>query len=193
MVCKIYTLASDTYLNLWLNTLGYTTHILPEAYLPHEPLAKEHPQDFLYRTASEKIKVLTSKAPIDSLLMTTVKIVTCGQRILRMPQTLEEARYMMCLLSGRRHQILTLISLKYHDTVKHRKVLTRVSFKRLSHQEIENYLQAETWRGHVGGYDVLGRAASFIKSMNGAMGGIWGVPIYDLSSLLGGLQSESKR
>lgn len=176
-----------------MNTLGYTSHPLSETYPAFKPLTKEHPRDFMYRISCEKMRRLTSKAPSDSLLITATKIVACGRRILTPPESLEEARSMISLLSGRRHQVLTLISLKYQETLKHREVLTRISFKRLSPQEIEDYLQGEAWRYHAGGYDILGRAASFIKAMNGSIGGIWGVPVYELTSLLGGFQNELRR
>lgn len=193
MAIKIYTLASDALLNSWLNNLGYNSFALSGTYSSLKSLAKEHPYDFAYRISSEKMKVLMSEAPINSLLNTTVKVVACGRRILSIPENLHEARQILSLLSGRRHQVLTIISLKHQDTLKQREVLTRVSFKRLSQEEIEDYLQTEAWCDQIGGYDILGRAASFVKAINGAVGSLWGVPAYELTSLLAGLKNDQRR
>jgi septum formation protein len=184
---KIHTLASDTILNVWLNNLGYDSLALSATYLPLKPLAKERPVDFAYRISFEKMKVLTTGAPTDSFLITTVKSVACGRRVLGIPETLEEARQMLSLLSGRRHQVLTVLSVKHQNILRQRLAMVRVSFKKLSQKEIENYLQTLAWCDHAGGYDALGKAAPFIKAINGSIGALWGVPTYELTALLGSL------
>lgn len=192
MAFEIYTLTSDSLLNSWLNNLGYSSFSLPDTYPSLKPHAKERPCEFAYRLSCEKMKVLISNAPLDSLLISTVKVITCGRRILTIPENRAEARKMLVLLSGRRHQSFMILSVYHQGTVRHRDVLTRVSFKRLSHQEIEDYLHTTAWCDHAGGYDILGRGATFIKAINGSIGGVWGIPAYELASLLEGVKNGSR-
>ncbi len=191
MALKVYTLTSDSLLNSWLNNLGYSSFSLPEALPSLKPYEKEKPCEFACRLSSEKMKILISNAPSKSLLVSTVKIITCGRRILTVPETREEARKMLVLLSGRRHQSFMILSVYHQGRVRQREILTRLSFKRLTPQEIETYLDALGWEGHVGGYDILGRGATFIKAMNGSIGGVWGIPAYELASLLEGVKDGS--
>ena len=65
-------------------------------------------------------------------------------------------------------------------------VETRVRFKRLSRQELENYLASGEWRGKAGGYAVQGLAATFVVKLVGSYTNVVGLPLYETVGLLAG-------
>jgi septum formation protein len=64
---------------------------------------------------------------------------------------------------------------------------TRLHFKRLTQQEIEDYVLSDEWRGKAGGYGVQGRAGGFVLSLSGSYTGVVGLPLYETLALLDGL------
>jgi septum formation protein len=114
-------------------------------------------------------------------------VVGCGRRILPKAETPEQARYCLEMLSGRRHHVYGGIALiapqgrlltKLCDTV--------ISFKRLTPQDIEDYIQSGEWDGKAGGYGVQGYAGAFVKFMRGSYSNVVGLSIYDTLNLLKG-------
>ena len=65
--------------------------------------------------------------------------------------------------------------------------MTAVVFKTLSRAEIEDYLAAEEWRGKAGGYGVQGRAAAFVRRLNGSYSNVVGLPLFEVAQALKGM------
>jgi septum formation protein len=68
-----------------------------------------------------------------------------------------------------------------------RLVESRVTFKRLAHQEVEGYVASGEWKGKAGGYAIQGIAGSFVSEITGSYSAIVGLPLYESVSLLEGL------
>ena len=66
-------------------------------------------------------------------------------------------------------------------------VESRVTFKRLSHTEMEAYIASGEWRGKAGGYAIQGFAAAFISEVSGSYSAIVGLPLHETAALLEGL------
>jgi septum formation protein len=66
-------------------------------------------------------------------------------------------------------------------------VETRVQFKRLSHSEIDRYLDAGEGLGKAGGYAIQGRAGAFVIELHGSYSGVVGLPLHETACLLEGL------
>jgi septum formation protein len=64
--------------------------------------------------------------------------------------------------------------------------VTRVTFKRLSDDEIAAYISSGEWRGKAGGYAIQGRAAAFVPFVNGSYSNIVGLPLFETVQLLKG-------
>jgi septum formation protein len=67
-----------------------------------------------------------------------------------------------------------------------RRVTTIVSFKRLTGDEIEDYIASGEWRGKAGGYAIQGLAGAFVTSVNGSYFNVVGLPLYETLGLLRG-------
>ena len=125
---------------------------------------------------------------MDAFILSADTVVACGRRILPKAETREEAEACLNRLSGRTHDVLTAVAVTAPDGREaSRLVESRVTFKRLSHQEVEGYLASGDWRGKAGGYAVQGQAGAFVTELSGSYSAVVGLPLYETASLLEGL------
>jgi septum formation protein len=114
-------------------------------------------------------------------------VVACGRRILPQPANEQEARLCLELLSGRRHRVFGGVAVvSPAGKIARRRVETAVLFKRLSPEEIVDYLACGEWRGKAGGYAIQGLAGRFVKSVIGSYANVVGLPLYETVALLAG-------
>ena len=70
------------------------------------------------------------------------------------------------------------------NSIKIKKVITKVTFKRLNDKEIEEYLSNDEWKDKAGGYAIQGYAEKFIKRINGSYSNVIGLPLFETYNLL---------
>lgn len=160
-------------------------HIIP-ADIDETPLPKELPRDLVARLSKEKARAIKAvhKGCIVLAADTTVAV---GRRILEKAGNEEEERRFLALLSGRRHRVISGITVIAPDGKEQtRSVETIVQFKRLTKQEIEDYIASDEWKGKAGGYGIQGYADSFVKFMRGSYSNVVGLPLYDTMRMLEG-------
>jgi septum formation protein len=103
-------------------------------------------------------------------------------------ETENEARACLSRLSGRSHDVLTGVAVRAPDgRLASRLVESRVTFKRLSDEEVNAYIASTEWLGKAGGYAIQGMAGAFITSMSGSYSAIVGLPLFETAALLEGL------
>jgi septum formation protein len=114
--------------------------------------------------------------------------VVVDSEILGKPQDESEARWMLRLLSGRWHDVLTGVALVRVGNDNARAVAqerTQVRFAAMSDEEIDWYVQSGETMDKAGAYAVQGRAALFIEEIRGDYWNIVGLPVrlvYKLAS-----------
>ncbi len=112
-------------------------------------------------------------------------MVACGRRILPKAEDEQTARDCLALLSGRRHRVITGISLVRADGSQLTKsVTTTVGFKVLSHEDIERYIASGEWHGKAGGYAVQGLAATYVRFIQGSYSSVVGLPLFEVGGWL---------
>ena len=114
-------------------------------------------------------------------------VVACGRRVLPKPDDEVAARACLTLLSGRRHRVHGGVTVVAAGKRSRRLVTTVVSFKRLQEPDLDGYLATGEWQGKAGGYAIQGRAAVFVKAINGDYNNVVGLPLHALHGLLRGL------
>jgi septum formation protein len=152
------------------------------ADIDETPLKAELPRVYAARMAREK--ALAAADPAAHVLAGDT-VVACGRRIL--PKAEDEATARECLeiLSGRRHRVLSAVALLGPDgTLRERLSETQVRFKRLSAQEIDDYIASGEWHGKAGGYAIQGRAEGLIAWIGGSHSGVVGLPLFETRALL---------
>jgi septum formation protein len=134
--------------------------------------------------AAEKAAAV-APAEQGSLVLAADTVVAVGRRILGKANGETEARAMLSLLSGRRHRVLSAITLvDARGQARHRLSTSIVAFKRLSEDELETYLASGEWEGKAGAYAIQGRAEALIRWMSGSHSGVVGLPLYETRTLL---------
>jgi septum formation protein len=145
----------------------------------------EQPRPHALRLACEKARAVAADHPGHVLAADTV--VSAGRRILPKPDSADQVRACLELLSGRRHQVITAVALIMPDgKLRSRVVMTRVSFLRLSKIEIDAYVECREGLGKAGGYAIQGRAETFIKEISGSYSNVVGLPLAETVRLLAG-------
>lgn len=168
-----------------LKQVGIVPDVVAPADLDETPGATELPRVYAERLAAEKASAIAVSHK-DAFVLAADTVVACGRRILPKAETQEEARTCLSLLSGRAHRVYTGISLVKGDTQITKSVMTRVQVARLSDAELHAYLASGEWQGKAGGYAIQGRAAAFIRGLNGSYSNVVGLPLYETVNLLKG-------
>jgi septum formation protein len=165
-----------------LARLGVKPDAVTPAEIDETPRKAELPAAYAARMAAEKAAAVA--AP-DTLVLAADTVVAAGRRILPKTDEEVEARRMLVLLSGRRHRVLSAVSLvDGQGRARHRLSTSLVAFKPLTTEEIEAYLAIGEWRGKAGGYAIQGRAEALIRFLSGSQSGVMGLPLYETRALL---------
>lgn len=168
----------------------------PDALLPSDldetPLKSERPRDLARRLARAKAEAghaaLKSRPDLEgAYVIAADTVVAVGRRILPKAEVVDEAAACLRLLSGRAHRVYTGVALATPSgAIRERIVETRLRFKRLSNDDLENYLASGEWRGKAGAYAIQGIAGSFVVKLVGSYTGVVGLPLHETVNLLGG-------
>ena len=105
-------------------------------------------------------------------------------KILGKPADRKEAAEMLATLSGQRHEVLTAVALMRDDELDSALSRSEVLFKKLSSEEIAQYVASGDCDDKAGAYAIQGRAARFVIELRGSYSGVMGLPLYETSQLL---------
>jgi septum formation protein len=100
------------------------------------------------------------------------------------PADADAARTMLAKLSGRTHEVITVVALRWHDDVEIAISVSAVTLRTLKSGEIERYVATGEPFDKAGGYAVQGRAAAFITRLDGSFSGVMGLPLAETADLL---------
>lgn len=158
----------------------------PDAVIPAEidetPHKGELPIPYARRIAAAKAAAIAAPG---TLILAADTVVAAGRRILPKTEDEDEARATLGLLSGRRHKVLSAVTLIDADgRARHRLSTSVVAFKRLSTEELDAYLASGEWRGKAGAYAIQGRAEALVRMVAGSWSGIVGLPLFETRTLL---------
>ncbi len=169
-----------------LRQIGIEPTLIDPPDIDETPLARELPAQHAVRLAAAKARVVAVRHP-GVLVLAADTVVACGRRILPKAENADTARKCLELLSGRRHRVFSGVALIAPDgRMRERLVISDVTFKVLSEPEIKDYLASGEWSGKAGGYAIQGRAACFVRRVGGSYSNIVGLPLFEVSGLLGG-------
>ncbi|RHW76900.1 nucleoside triphosphate pyrophosphatase [Colwellia sp. RSH04] len=168
-----------------LNQLGYKFETVV-ADINEDQYSNEDPEHYVVRLAKEKAQhVFDLLANQDnSLVLGSDTCVVCDGRIFGKPNDLADSISMLTSLSGKEHQVLTAIALVSNNTVTFDVVTTRVFFKTLTLDEIEQYWQTKEPQDKAGSYAIQGIAGQFVKSIQGSFSAVVGLPLFECGQLL---------
>lgn len=170
-----------------LAQIGVTPDSVVAADIDETPLKSETPRLLALRLARAKAEAVKAEG---ALVLAADTVVAVGRRILPKAETEQQARDCLALLSGRTHRVLTGVAVKApNGAVRDRLAEARVTFKRLSHAEIESYVASTEWQGKAGGYAIQGLAGRYITNIIGSYTAIVGLPLYETANLIEGARA----
>jgi len=162
------------------------------ADIDESPSAGETPRHLAGRLAVAKAEAIAKKYP-DAYVIGADTLVACGRRVLGKAEDEIAAAKYLALLSGRRHRVFGGVCVHAPGGRSASRIIeTQVSFKRLSQDEIDDYLATGEWRGKAGAYAVQGYAARFVRRINGSYPNVVGLPVSDLVQMLEGLGFDTR-
>jgi septum formation protein len=169
--------------------------IKPDRVLPADidetPARAEHPRLLAKRLAQAKAdkvwSALAREAAPGAFVLAADTVVAVGRRICAKADRSEDAEASLRLLSGRAHRVYSAVCLRTPGGRSRLRVVeTRLRFKRLSREELRDYLASGEWRGKAGGYAIQGLAGAFVVDMVGSYTNVVGLPLYESVQLLNG-------
>ncbi|MEH6527957.1 MAG: nucleoside triphosphate pyrophosphatase [Sneathiella sp.] len=167
-----------------LSQIGIVPDIVCPADIDETAQRDELPRDIAKRLSQEKAAAVCSQFE-GKFLLSADTVVAVGRRALGKAEDEDEAHGFLKLLSGRRHQVHTGVTLVTPTGASvSRLVSSSVIFKPIGEHELRSYLRTEEWHGKAGGYAIQGRAASIVRSIQGSYSNIVGLPLFEVSNML---------
>ena len=165
-----------------LGRIGIVPDEVTSTRIDETPAKAELPVAYARRMAAEKA---AAAAQPGALVLAADTVVAAGRRILPKAETVEQARFCLELLSGRRHRVYSAVTLvDARGQARHRLSTSIVAFKRLSREEQDACLDSGEWRGKAGGYAIHGRAEALVRMLQGSHSGVMGLPLFETRALL---------
>ena len=117
-------------------------------------------------------------------------IMVCDGMVLGKPHSEEEAVQMLCMLSGRTHEVMTGLTVLGDGICKCGTEVTEVVFRDLDPKEIYDYVQTGEPMDKAGSYGIQGGAALFVEAVMGDYYNVVGLPVCRLGQILRMMEEE---
>jgi septum formation protein len=145
------------------------------AEVDESPLSHERPDRYVQRLAEEKARAVPA-AEGEIVLGADTTVVIDGE-MLGKPNDAEDARRMLTLLSGRKHEVLTGICLRRGVQTLSDCGVTAVWFDPMSAREIDEYIASGEPMDKAGAYAIQGLASKYIDKIEGSYFNVVGLPV----------------
>ncbi len=159
-----------------LNMIG----ISPVVYEPRieEKRWPDEPVDFyVERITKLKGSNINNVKHKDNLVISSDTVVQIHDQILGKPADRQEAMKFLQLLSGNWHQVVSGLFFRYQEQSEFALAKTRVLFSALTADEIEFYLDLESYSDKAGAYGIQSIASLFVEKIEGCYFNVVGLPI----------------
>ncbi|ALB72174.1 Maf family protein [Cronobacter muytjensii] len=145
---------------------------------------EEAPQDYVTRLARDKARAGVALAARDLPVLGADTIVVLDGDVLEKPRDAAHAAEMLGRLSGQTHQVMTAVALADRQRVRERLVITRVTFRTLTAQDIAAYVGSGEPMDKAGAYGIQGLGGCFVRSIEGSYHAVVGLPLVETWELL---------
>jgi len=148
----------------------------------------ELPDAYVRRVAEAKARAVAERQR-ERLVLAADTTVVIDDAMLGKPLDDDDAKRMLCLLSGRTHEVLTAVAVcrtgmsePLVDVER-----TEVEFAPLTEFEIDWYVATGEPRDKAGAYAIQGYASRFVTRIDGSYSNVVGLPIALVYQMLKGL------
>jgi septum formation protein len=154
--------------------------------VPEIPLRNEPAGVFVQRMALAKARAGLGRLPAtdDHPVLGADTAVVVDDQILGKPRDAVEARTMLQLLAGRRHQVMSAVAVMSRERKAVKLNVTTVTMGEMDEAQIQRYWNSGECHDKAGAYAIQGRAAIFISELQGSYSGVVGLPLYETALIL---------
>lgn len=138
-----------------------------------------------------KAEAVAARLPPGRIVLAADTEVVLDGLALGKPSTPEDARQMLERLSDRTHQVITAFVLlrtgppaHTHERRIEQRVITHVTFKRLSPRELHGYVLTGEPFDKAGGYGIQGIGAFLVRRLEGSYTNVVGLPLTEVLEAL---------
>ena len=150
-----------------------------------EHMERSLPPDRLVEAISaEKARAVGAQAGPGPLVIAADTVVVLDGVLLGKPTDEEDARRMLRMLSGRRHQVYTGFTVLQGEKMVSRSEETLVSFRPLSDGEIGRYIATGEPMDKAGAYGIQGLGSLLVEGIHGDYFNVMGLPVCALGRAL---------
>ena len=128
----------------------------------------------LLKSSDKNFPVLTA----DTLVFTPSK------NIVGKPENHEHSRELLREFSGATHSVFSTVMVSTTEQSILKTCETRVSFKNMTEQEIEEYVLSEEGIGKAGAYGIHGPAGKYVTNVEGSYTNVVGLPVHETYEIL---------
>lgn len=147
-------------------------------------LPGESPDNYVARVARAKAQAGLARVPANAVVLAADTAVILGGRILGKPADADEAFAMLRALSGRTHEVLSVIAVADQSRLVNQSVRTGVRFRVLADSEIHAYWLTGEPQDKAGSYGIQGLGAVFVEHIEGSYSAVVGLPLLETAALL---------
>ena len=165
-----------------LEMLGIEHRVVPPD-VDEAHRAGEAPADYVVRLARDKARAVSGRDPRPLVLAADTTVIL-GDELFAKPATVGEAVEMLGRLAGRTHQVYTGVALAQGERVETALDVSDVTFRRLSTDQIANYVATGEPMDKAGAYAIQGKGAALIDGIRGDFFGVMGLPLRLVLDLL---------
>ncbi len=151
-------------------------------------LLRERPTSYVTRMSREKaFSVLHHQFDSPSIIISADTIVVFKNKILGKPKNKENAKQMLKAMSGKLHFVftsVTILKIENKNKLEELNIIckTKVTFAKLSSQEITSYVATKEPLDKAGAYGAQGYGSLLIKKIEGSYFNVVGLPVQELFS-----------
>lgn len=144
----------------------------------------EPAEAYVRRLAQDKAKAGVALAQEDRPVLGADTIVVLNGRVLEKPRDEAHAADMLAALSGKQHQVMTAVAIADRHDVRCQLVVTDVTFRSLSQQDIRDYIATGEPMDKAGAYGIQGKGGCFVRTITGSYHAVVGLPLVETHELL---------
>ena len=167
-----------------LRQIGVEFKVL-DVDIDESPLASETAERYVRRVAKAKADAagqVLDKEDIPVLAADTT--IAINNEIIGKPDDEANCRCILSKLSGKTHQVLTCIALRYQGQTSLALSINQVRFRVIEEVEMAAYCASEEPLDKAGAYAIQGKAAIFVEKLEGSYSSVMGLPLFETAKIL---------
>lgn len=165
-----------------LSSLGYEYEVCPADI--DETVPKDVESIYVPEILSRNKALYVLGQNPDAVVIGSDTVVICDGQILGKPQSEEEARLILSLLSGKKHKVATGLCVCSKEKTRSLVSVTDVYFHELTQNLIDAYIATGEPMDKAGAYGIQGVGSVLVRKIDGDYFTVMGLPLSQTARLL---------